>query len=139
MANFVGQAQHTLDAKGRLVLPMKYRADFERGGYLTPDKGGCVSLWSVEEFVVKTAQYAELRTDESGHGLTMSRYFTANSFEIEVDRQGRFALPQKSREIGLLEGEVLVVGQHDHLELWNPARFLAEVDIPGATLMGSSL
>jgi MraZ protein len=138
MALFVGQFQHTLDVKGRLVLPVKYRADFEFGGYLSPAVGGCMSMWTREAFEAEAAIYASQRSDVDADSLRRSRYFLANSFEVEVDRQGRFALPSKAREIGHLDGEVLIVGQYDHLELWAPSRFTPEVELPGSSLMGSS-
>jgi MraZ protein len=56
------------------------------------------------------------------------RYWSANSSDVEFDKQGRFALPPAIREYGQLAGEVLVVGALDHVELWNPATYAEKVD-----------
>ena len=57
MLSFVGQFQHTLDAKGRLILPAKFRSEFERGGHLSPNDEQCVALWTPGEFDRRAANY----------------------------------------------------------------------------------
>ena len=59
MLVFVGQFQHSLDDKGRLILPAKFRREFERGGHLSPNTEGCVALWTPGEFARKSAEYLE--------------------------------------------------------------------------------
>jgi MraZ protein len=56
------------------------------------------------------------------------RYWSANSFDVEFDKQGRFALPTSTREFGELSGDVLVVGAIDHVELWNPTTYMEKVN-----------
>ncbi len=120
MLGFVGQFQHSLDAKGRLILPAKFRAEYEQGGHLSPNTDGCVALWTPGEF----ARQAEERLAQARHGgadeLRVARYWAANSSDAEFDKQGRFALPISIREYAQLEGDVLIVGSLDHIELWDP-------------------
>lgn len=120
MLGFVGQFQHTLDPKGRLILPAKFRGEFERGGHLSPNSEGCVALWTPGEF----ARQMEERLQQSRVGgaaeRQQMRYWSANSSDVEFDKQGRFALPGSIREYGRLVGDVLIVGAIDHVELWNP-------------------
>jgi MraZ protein len=108
MLGFVGQFQHTLDAKGRLILPARFRPEFERGGHLSPNTEGCVALWTPGEF----ARQAEERLTQSRSGGHLerqrARYWAANSSDVEIDKQGRFALPGAIREYGHLTGDVLV-------------------------------
>jgi MraZ protein len=128
MLGFVGQFQHSLDAKGRLILPAKFRAEFERGGNLSPNTEGCVALWTPGEF----ARQAEERLAQSRNGgapqRQQSRYWAANSSDVEFDKQGRFALPPVIREYGQLTGDVLIVGALDHIELWNPSNYSEQVN-----------
>lgn len=128
MLGFVGQFQHTLDAKGRLILPARFRPEFERGGHLSPNTEGCVALWTPGEF----ARQAEERLTQSRTGGQLdrqrARYWAANSSDVEFDKQGRFALPPSIREYGHLSGDVLVVGALDHVELWDPEVYAAQVN-----------
>jgi MraZ protein len=128
MLGFVGQFQHTLDAKGRLILPAPFRPPFERGGHLSPNSEGCVALWTPGEFERQKAE-RQAQSREGGQvGRRLSRYWASNSKEVEFDKQGRFALPAHIREYGRLSGDVLVVGALDHLELWNPEVYAEQVN-----------
>jgi MraZ protein len=128
MLGFVGQFQHSLDAKGRLILPAKFRAEYEHGGHLSPNTDGCVALWTPGEF----ARQAEERLAQARHGgadeLRVARYWAANSSDAEFDKQGRFALPSSIREYAQLEGDVLIVGSLDHIELWDPTIYDEKVN-----------
>lgn len=128
MLGFVGRFQHTLDSKGRLILPAKFRTEFERGGHLSPNSEGCVALWTPSEFARQMQE--RLVTSRSGGTIERQqiRYWAANSSDVEFDRQGRFALPGPIREYGHLEGEVLIVGAIDHVELWAPEEYAREVN-----------
>ncbi len=123
MFGFVGQFQHSLDVKGRLILPARFRPEFERGGHLSPNTEGCVALWTPAEF----ARQTEERLAQSRRGGALerqqARFWAANSSDVEFDRQGRFALPSAIREYGGLSSDVLIVGALDHVELWDPARY----------------
>jgi MraZ protein len=120
VAGFVGRYEHSLDAKGRVILPAKFRASFERGGYLTENREGCLALWTPAEFErqmgAMQARAASGRTDRN-----RARLWAANSHEVEIDRQGRMAIPSHLRTFAALEDDVLVHGAIDRVELWSPA------------------
>jgi MraZ protein len=116
----VGRFEHTLDSKGRVILPAKFRASFERGGYLSENREGCLALWTPGEFERQMATMQE----QAGGGRTgrnRARLWAANSSDVEIDRQGRMAVPAHLRSFANLESEVLVHGAIDRVELWNPA------------------
>jgi MraZ protein len=128
MLGFVGQFQHTLDAKGRLILPAKFRAEYERGGHLSPNSDGCVALWTPGEFARQADERLQQARSGGADELRLARYWAANSSDAEFDRQGRFALPASIREYGQLEGDVLIVGSLDHIELWDPTIYDEKVN-----------
>ena len=109
-------------------MPAKFRGEFERGGHLSPNTEGCVALWTPGEF----SRQMEERLSQSRVGgaaeRQQMRYWSANSSDVEFDKQGRFALPSAIRDYGQLSGDVLVVGAIDHVELWNPATYMEKVN-----------
>jgi MraZ protein len=127
MPGFVGQFQHSLDAKGRLILPARFRAEFERGGHLSPNTEGCVALWTPGEFARQAEEHLASAREGGPEQRRRARYWAANSSDAEFDRQGRFALPPAIREYANLTGDVLIVGALDHVELWNPEVYAAQV------------
>lgn len=128
MHGFVGQFQHSLDAKGRLILPARFRAEFERGGHLSPNTEGCIALWTPSEFDRQALERLAQSRAGDATDRQRSRYWAANSGQVDFDKQGRFALPPAIRDYGRLTGDVLIVGALDHLELWNPEVFASQVN-----------
>ncbi len=135
MATFVGRYEHSLDAKGRVILPAKFRADFERGGYLTENSEGCLALWTPGEFERQMAVMQE-RAASGRTNRNVARLWASTSHEVEIDRQGRMAIPSHLREFASLEGDVLVHGAIDRVELWNPAVWEARVRPDERWLLG---
>jgi MraZ protein len=120
VAGFVGRYEHSLDTKGRVILPAKFRAAFERGGYLTENREGCLALWTLGEFERQTSAMLE-RSASGRTDRNRARLWAAHSYEVEIDRQGRMAIPSHLREFASLDGDVLVHGAIDRVEIWSPA------------------
>ena len=127
MARFFGTYEHSLDSKGRVILPSKFRAPFEHGGYLTEARDGCLAMWTPEEFERQMEEMQE-QASASRSNRNMARFWASASRELEIDRQGRMVLPARMREYAGLEGEVVVAGVIDRVELWNPQRWREKVD-----------
>lgn len=127
MTGFVGQYEHTLDTKGRVILPSRFRGPFEeRGGYLTKNHGGCIALWTPGEFERQMA--ATQASSAKGKAYrNRARLWAASSQPVEIDRQGRMAIPAFLRTFARLELDVLVVGAIDRVELWNPTTWSEQV------------
>ena len=121
VAGFVGRYEHSLDAKGRVILPAKFRAAFERGGYLRENREGCLALWTLGEFERQMAAMQE-RAASGQTDRNRARLWASTPQEVEVDRQGRMAITAQLREFADLENDVSVIGAIDRIELWNPAR-----------------
>jgi MraZ protein len=119
MARFFGRFEHGLDAKGRVILPAKFRINFEHGGYLSQYHDGCLALWTPEEFEKQMVAMQESAAEGAGQ-RNLARVWASGSHEVEIDRQGRMAIPAHLREFAGLDGDVLVHGAIDRVELWNP-------------------
>lgn len=120
MARFFGRYEHSLDPKGRVILPAKFRAPFERGGYLTQFRDRCLALWTPEDFDKQMAQM-EAAEEQGRTERNVARLWAQGTQEVDVDRQGRIAIPQYLREFARLDADVLVNGAISRVELWSPA------------------
>jgi len=122
VARFFGTYEHSLDSKGRVILPSRFRPPFEHGGYLSEARDGCLALWTPEEFERQMEEMQE-RAGTSRSNRNMARFWASASRELEIDRQGRMVLPARMREYAGLQGDVVVAGVIDRVELWNPVRW----------------
>jgi len=126
VARFFGTYEHSLDNKGRVILPSKFRPAFEHGGYLSQYLDGCLALWTPEAFE-QQMQDMQQRAGARRADRNMARFWASGSQELEIDRQGRMVVPAKMREYAGLAGDVTVVGAIDRVELWSPARWEEKV------------
>ena len=119
---FYGRYEHSLDPKGRLILPSKFRGNFVQGGFLTQYHQGCLALWTPAEFEVQSAAM-EAAQDQGPAERNLARVWAAGTQEVEVDKQGRVAIAPPLRAFAQLDGGVLVMGAINRIELWSPERW----------------
>ncbi len=119
---FLGEYQHSLDAKGRVILPAKYRDQLSGGAYVTKGRGRCLSVYTAQEF----ADVADRVREQSKRGareLDAARSFFAGTAEVSPDKQGRVAIPQHLREYAGLDRDVVVTGVFSRVEIWDSQRW----------------
>ena len=116
---FVGRHEHSLDVKGRIILPARYRSSFDTLAYISKFKEGCLALWTPDAFELMLDEM-EAAFDRSAPDRAMVRAWASGSMEVELDRQGRVAIPGYLREYAHLQDAVLVHGAISHIELWDP-------------------
>lgn len=120
---FVGTHEHSLDVKGRLVLPAKFRSHFSGDAYLTM-YAGCIALWTPESFDAMAARLKEqVRNGEVE--AQAYRALAPSSELVRPDAQGRVMISERLREHASLEHEVAICGALDRIEIWNPTRWAA--------------
>ncbi len=116
---FTGEYRHTIDDKGRLAIPARFRADLAQGATVSKWIDGCAALFPKADWDVLAAKTAALPVTDQG-SRTFQRFLFGAAFEVSLDRQGRFVLPSVLRDYAGLGSEVMVVGARDHLEFWSP-------------------
>jgi len=126
VARFFGTYEHTLDAKGRVILPVRFRAAFDQGGFLTQNHDGCLALWTPEQFE-RQMRDREERESAGRPERNQARMWASTSHEVELDRQGRMPIPSRLREFAGLRENVLVTGIINRVELWDPTRWEEKV------------
>ena len=115
---FLGDHQHTLDAKGRVSLPAKFRAQMTGKIVVAQGFDRCLYVYPADEY---TRFIADLiaREDFKPTMRKVRRFFTAGAVETELDSAGRVSLPAKLREYAGLSKEVAVTGNGNRIELWD--------------------
>ena len=120
---FLGRHDYSMDERGRVPIPPKFREALVRGVILTfgtPDR--CVRAYPAETF----EEQANLFLDEPGmgrQGRVLRRALFARAYPAELDRQGRVLVPPPLRRHAGLEGPVVVVGTGEFMEIWDTAAF----------------
>ena len=130
---FVGQFEHALDVKGRIVLPASFRASFDQSGFLIKGPEGCLALLTPERFR-DIAQTMASRSEEGDvRHRSAKRSFGAGASRVLPDKQGRIAVPEELRSFAQLERDCVIVGAIDEVEIWDSSRW------PPITEVGDSL
>ena len=123
---FRGANKLTLDAKGRMVMPTRYRERLQErcGGKLviTVDKEQCLLLYPLpdwEEIERKLMRLPSL----NAHARRLQRLMVGHATDTDLDAHGRLLLPPNLREFGLLKRDAMLIGQGVRFELWDEARW----------------
>jgi MraZ protein len=124
---FRGIYEHTLDDRGRVALPAKYRQHYAGGAILLWMPEGCLAVHTDESFE-KFADESALMPATTLNGRRSTRAYNAPSFDVDLDRQGRVLIPPTFRQRAGLNGAVIIVGNYGWLEIWNPERWEVELD-----------
>lgn len=117
---FMGEYNHTIDAKGRLIVPSKFREQLGDEFVVTKGLDGCLFVYDNTEWK-KFEEKLQTLPLTNQNARKFSRFFLAGASACEVDRQGRILLPSVLRDFAGLEKEVVLVGVGSRIEIWNKA------------------
>ena len=119
---FMGEYNHTIDAKGRLIIPSKFRDLLGDEFVLTKGLDGCLFLYPHDEWKVFEDK---LRTSPltNKNARTFTRFFLGSAVDGGLDKQGRVLISSALREFAGLEKEVVLVGVLDRVEIWDKAKW----------------
>ena len=118
---FSGMSNHSVDSKGRIVLPAKFREALGESFYLARGFGNpCVQVMSKEQFKALSERISELPANMA---MALQYRFTASAVEVTPNASGRVMIPQTMRDYAEIEGDALVIGLDSRLEIWSGKKF----------------
>ena len=132
---FLSEYDHSLDDKGRLILPAKWRTALEGGAVVTSYPNNCLAVFTVEAFE-EVANRVEAVSHDGPTQRAMASAFFGGATDVAIDKQGRIPLPQRLRDYAELIGEVTLVGQRSRIELWNKDRYARQRGVGLEMLQG---
>lgn len=115
----VGKFQHSIDAKGRIFIPAKYRADLGTRFFVNRGQDGCIRAYNEDEWEKVMAKISA----STAKSNLLRRKLCASTSEVEMDAQGRLLLPEELRVHAQITDSAYVVGMGDWVEFWNPDVF----------------
>jgi MraZ protein len=124
---FAGSHEHSLDDKGRLVMPAQWRRHLDDGAFLAPWEH-CLALfpaavfWELTDVIQERIEQATGDVDQARGSY---RYFMSQAREVSLDAGGRIVVPPAHRQNAGLAREALLVGMRKHIEVWEPGRWAA--------------
>lgn len=114
----IGEFQHSLDPKGRLIVPSKFRDELGMRFIMTRGLDGCLNAYSLVEWDKIEETFEGL--ENGGKALRdFERWFFGGASECEIDKQGRVIIPQHLREYAKIGREVVVIGNRSKMEIWS--------------------
>lgn len=115
---FIGEYQNSIDAKGRIIVPSKFREQLGNKFILTKGLDSCLFIYTVEEWAKFEEKLAALPTANKD-ARAFVRYFFSSAVECEVDKQGRLTIPQNLREHAKIDKELVTIGVSRKIEIWS--------------------
>lgn len=112
----LGEFQHNIDSKGRIIVPAKFREELGDCFYVTRGLGGCLWVFAQAEWDAILRKFSEMPLVES---RDISRYFFSGATDVQPDAQGRILIPQKLRNHAGLDKDVTFIGLNNRVEIWS--------------------
>ena len=118
----IGEFEHSLDAKGRLIMPAKLREAIGDKFVVTKGLDGCLFAFSIEEWSNFEEKLKSLPLSNR-NSREFTRFFLSGATECEIDKQGRFLIPTNLRETASLQKEVVIIGVGTRIEIWDKEKW----------------
>lgn len=124
---FMGEYQHNMDTKGRVIIPAKFREDLGPKFVATRGLDNCLFVYPMQEWTVLEKKLTSLPIT-SKNARTFVRFFFSGATECELDKQGRVSLPVNLRNYAQLEKQVIIIGLANRLEFWASEKWSSYLD-----------
>ena len=119
---FIGEFQHTVDEKGRVQVPAKFRKQFSQGAVVTRGLDDSLFFYTKDEWAKIAERIAALPLSKSS-ARSFARLMLAGAMDIEIDKQGRMMLPKYLRQFGGIKKNVVFAGLYSRVEIWDENRW----------------
>lgn len=120
----IGEYRHTVDGKGRVALPTKFRKALSKGVIVTRGVDRCLFIYSLETWEKISSRVASLPMNQKNN-RAFARLMLAGAMDARLDKQGRVVLPDYLRSYGHIGKNVVIAGMHDRLEVWDEKEWQA--------------
>ena len=124
---FMGEYNHTIDAKGRLIVPAKFREQLGEAFVITNGNDGCLNIYTREDWETFLEKLQFL--PNNGDSRKLKRKLVAQANDVELDKQGRILVPPALREHAGLSKDVVLAGVIDKIEIWDKDRWEEQADV----------
>ena len=118
----IGEYEHSLDTKGRMIMPAKLRQDIGEKFIITKGLDGCLFVFSQNEWLNFEEKLKALPLSDK-NARNFVRFFLSGATECEIDKQGRFLIPINLRESANLQKEVVIIGVGTRIEIWDKEKW----------------
>jgi MraZ protein len=115
---FIGEYKHSLDSKGRLAVPAKFREKLKTGAVVTRGLDNCLFLYPKNEWRAVAEKLSKLPIGQA-KARAFSRLMLAGAMDVSFDKQGRITLPEYLRDFALINKKAIIAGLYDRLEIWD--------------------
>lgn len=115
---FIGEYNHSIDEKGRLAVPTKFRAELKNGAVVTRGLDNCLFLYTKKEWQALAEKLAKLPISQS-NTRAFARLMLSGAMDVLLDGQGRVMLPDYLRKYASLKKKVIITGLYNRLEIWD--------------------
>ena len=114
----IGEFEHSLDAKGRIIIPAKLRETIGEKFVVTKGLDGCLFAFSLSEWTNFEEKLKSLPLSNK-NSREFTRFFLSGASECEIDKQGRFLIPTNLRSIANLKKDIVIIGVGTRIEIWD--------------------
>ncbi len=119
---FYGEYAHSIDRKGRLILPSRFREIAKEGGiekfFLTRGLDKCLFMFSEEEWRPQEQKFKSIPFTKQ-EARSFNRMFFSGAIEIAPDKQGRFIIPQYLKDFAIIKRDTMIIGVSSRIEIWD--------------------
>lgn len=119
---FIGEYQHAIDPKNRIIIPSKLRDGFGNTFVMTKGLDGCLYGYTLEEWG-KLEEKLKALPLTNKDARAFSRFFFSGATEIEIDKQGRALIPQSLMQYALIVKEIITIGVSNRIEIWSKEKW----------------